>query len=805
LRRRHLVEHLAEPVHRQNDAIKVGNTREQNSTSNTRVARVTRVVSQTKQQVVLSDDIIFVNNGGPVGNGIQAGDDVTGDGTAEKPKSTIQAGADVAATNNLSSGRVWNVYTQHSATNYTEDVAITESVNFISSATPLMGSGGKRFGAGLMPVLDGSFSACGCIPLSFVGIAGYEIHAAAFAAIDMVNVQTLKIASNKISNTSGLGISVEMFNGNAGTAEITGNVINQGGLGFDGLSFLVAGVDSFLDAVVTGNTITGSSFAGVSFQVFDEALADLHMTSNNVIGNGFSGLSINLQFGDVIATLANNHFDSNGSHGVSIILDNAGTPGTESFLDFDSVGDTFSSNVGDGLHIESYNESVFSPGTISFAHFENNGGRPLEATTNTDGSIDLFVQNSTILSTNGLGVHGVVGDGSSGFPDLSLFFFNSTIDVSGVGPAVGIQIEAPSTGIAFLGVVDNTTVTANGGLESVGIQLLGTGISCGCDPSIGALVYDSSINVAGLTAIGIDINASGPSGLGSSFVALDMQHSNITSDDRGVQIVAIDSAIVEAGIGDGSNIGAAANGVTATASGSSIVDVGIFGGTSISGAASGVEVAASDSASVSLDIFGGASITGGVNGVKVTGIDSSIVDVGIFDSVVAGQQIGVFLTEGLGAELNATVVGNTLTAEPTGTGIKFDKGGASLLTDFSDNVITGTNFGIAVTNTSATAFTANIANNETNASTIGIQITNLGGDFDANINANTVTGTGIIGIHLESFAGGTIHVNPAPTILDSNTIDVNRILKLSVLTAGGAVDGSIIINGATLAPPVNFP
>src|SRR3569623_1707446 len=69
MRRRHLVEHIAEPVHRQNDAIKVGNREDDQTTvsSSTSVKHVTRVVSQSSTKLVLKDDIIFFNNGGAEG------------------------------------------------------------------------------------------------------------------------------------------------------------------------------------------------------------------------------------------------------------------------------------------------------------------------------------------------------------------------------------------------------------------------------------------------------------------------------------------------------------------------------------------------------------------------------------------------------------------------------------------------------------------------------------------------------------------------------------------------------------------
>jgi hypothetical protein len=175
------VERLAEPVRRQNEAIKIGNSKEEQTTAKTSVKRVTRVVSQTNERLVLTDDVIFVNNDAPTGNGILAGNDATGTGAAEQPMASIQAGADIAQANSNTSGRVWNVYTQGTAAGYAEDViASLGSVNFIGSGRRIAGFGGKRFGIGSMPFLTGGFEAT---DIPFFGATSYRISAGLTAGL----------------------------------------------------------------------------------------------------------------------------------------------------------------------------------------------------------------------------------------------------------------------------------------------------------------------------------------------------------------------------------------------------------------------------------------------------------------------------------------------------------------------------------------------------------------------------------------------------------------------------------------------
>ncbi|RBP46492.1 inverse autotransporter-like protein with beta domain [Roseimicrobium gellanilyticum] len=174
-RRRHLVERLAEPVRRQNAAIKVANTVDTETNTETKVKRVTKVVSQRPGQVVLEDDIIFVNNGGAVGNGIQAGtaqvDGATG--TAERPFDTIVEGANLAGANSNATGKLWTVYTQGgTGIDYEDSVMVSGSTRFTSSYVPIVGLGGRNFGGDTdRPVLYGGF---GAFEINTLIVQGYD-------------------------------------------------------------------------------------------------------------------------------------------------------------------------------------------------------------------------------------------------------------------------------------------------------------------------------------------------------------------------------------------------------------------------------------------------------------------------------------------------------------------------------------------------------------------------------------------------------------------------------------------------------
>ena len=77
----------------------------------------------TSKRKVVETDVIFVNNGGAVGNGIQAGS-AGGDGTAENPIDSINGGANLVQTQLGGKG---TVYVQESGNTYGETVIVDSS------------------------------------------------------------------------------------------------------------------------------------------------------------------------------------------------------------------------------------------------------------------------------------------------------------------------------------------------------------------------------------------------------------------------------------------------------------------------------------------------------------------------------------------------------------------------------------------------------------------------------------------------------------------------------------------------------
>lgn len=347
-RRRHLAERLAEPVHRQNEAIKVGNEAEAKQTASTSVKRVTRVVSQSAQHLVLVDDVVFVNNGDPTGNGIQTGNDLTGTGTAEQPKATIQAGANVAQANSNATTRVWNVYTQGTGVPYVETVgASIGSVNFIGSGKLVAGLNGMTFGTGPMPLVAGSLNA---MDIPYLGITAYEVAGGLGAGIGVVDVTNLVLTENIIHNTGNNGIIVTSVFGNTDSALISQNTIYdtpESGV------FLFGQAASTFNATVIGNQITNAGEDGIEMVTVGTSTLNATATNNLISGSAGHGISSGNVAGTTVnLTATGNTIDLSSAHGISVT-----TEGTNTTL---LTGNTIDGSAGSGIFGQSTLMSVLT-------------------------------------------------------------------------------------------------------------------------------------------------------------------------------------------------------------------------------------------------------------------------------------------------------------------------------------------------------------------------------------------------------------------------------------------------------------
>ncbi|HSI63514.1 MAG TPA: inverse autotransporter beta domain-containing protein [Candidatus Saccharimonadia bacterium] len=422
-RRRHLVERMAEPVHRQNAAIKLSHSAETKTESKTSVKRVTKVVAQSSQRIVLEDDIIFVNNGAPVGNGIQAGNDAAGNGTAEAPKASMQIGADVAQANSIATGRVWNVYTQGTAAGYTEDVqAHTGSVNFIGSGRRIQGLGGKSFGKGPAPLLTGGIHAQS---IPFFGVTGYRILNGLSAGPIGVGVRINDVSQYLVDGNGMTGMSYGVVVTNGGTSESAG--------------------------LITRNTISTDNL-GIAFGIEDTAVQRMTVLDNSLFNNVLSDVAGSVS-GTLHLDLGGNRFANSGSSAVHLVasLDGVVTMATG--------GNSFQNTGTSAYELDLTDDSVITA-VIADDLFTNIGNHGVDVEADENARVVLSVLRNTMTNVTGDGISLLAEEDS-----LGLFGFHRNSFSQITGQAIDVELTGSADAVVFANL--NTITAANRGLRAI--------------------------------------------------------------------------------------------------------------------------------------------------------------------------------------------------------------------------------------------------------------------------------------------------------------------------------------------------
>lgn len=302
-RRRHLAERLVEPVRRQNEAIKVGNDTEEKVDVDTSVQRVTKVVAQSSQRVVLQEDIVFVNNGAATTNGIGAGS-ASGTGTAEQPFDTIVAGGVLAGNKSVETNRVWNVYTQ-GGVDYGDNVFLPslmgQQVKFIGSGTPIAGLGGRSFGTGARPTVTAQYG-FNAQWGKYIGIYGYDFNS---SPIYIRGYEQSEIVGNHTQGDATIKVEAGGLPGVEKTL-IKDNVIANAW----GVQLYTINTGAIIEADIVNN-VFDRTFNGVTLTAwYGQIKANITGNTIDYIYNGIDvdveGDVFNSQFGKVEATVVGN-------------------------------------------------------------------------------------------------------------------------------------------------------------------------------------------------------------------------------------------------------------------------------------------------------------------------------------------------------------------------------------------------------------------------------------------------------------------------------------------------------------------
>jgi len=700
-------------------------------------------------------DVIFVNEGDAVGNGIGEAEG-DGAGTAGNPFESLQDGADLAAARQRATGRTWTVYTQGiEGREYNEDVKITESTRFISSATPIEGRGGFVFGNGVRPVVDGGFQAA---RVDFVEITGYEIKDGGRTELPGATDRTA--LDNDFARGVGDGIYLE----DVGEVVITENIVR------DAENFgiaIVGGAGGTTHMTIEENIVENNEEHGLA--LFGERgwRGIGSIVGNRLAGNEGDGMHLEAPGGTFEGSIEDNRFLQNEDEGLQIdmldsfegdIVGNTanGNEGTGIQMDVPSVagfsgsfsGNTANENSGEGIAIEG--DAAFA-GDLSGNRANRNGGRGFDVSAD-GGNWTADITDNTANGNTGDGMRFEFDD------DFAETFSGNTANNN---DDEGIQFEVEDD---LRGVLANNTANGNadngfdlevGGqidAASIGGNIASNNGGGGLVIAVGDKIDDGS-RIEGNTAnnnvgIGIELDVDGGGGdfEGSTFLDNTANGNGLAAGESGI-VVNVDD------FEDGS----AMNGNMAIGNGDRGIDVAIggnFTGDSISGNT------ASRNAGDGIRVVVGGAIENGA-------IDNNTAN----DNGDEGIQIDV---EG-GDFDGGSVSGNTANGN-TETGIAVTIGTGGKVNDGS-------------------SFDGNTASNN-GENGIVIDVDGGDGDFEGStIDDNMVIGNGSAG----SFSGLVLIADEFQdgSSIDGNTANGNSDHGIDVDLSGDIADGPNSISSNT--------
>jgi hypothetical protein len=340
---------MAEPVHRQNSAIKVGNKVEQKREVKQQRAVREVAVQQVPGRIVIRDHVIFVDADAQAANPNPA------DGTAENPYGTIQEGMDFAEDQNPlfnPSAPLWTVYVQSiDGGFYEEDVRVGTSVRMIGSGVGggFEALGGKSFGGfGAQPNIHGGIIAeflAEAKEINFLEVRGFNIDFGDDTnevGIDILDVKESEILNNDIQETA-IGIRNVNVRHAAATTLILSNETYYTGVGI------------YLSAEKLGAKTTA--------EVYNN-FVELSLEGYNFSSKGGGSIDVDFYYNDAFDVLTGASFVHSGTGTHSALID-------DNYLDTDidlGTGFVFENTVGSLMRISGTMDNTVFSGTKGFPY-----------------------------------------------------------------------------------------------------------------------------------------------------------------------------------------------------------------------------------------------------------------------------------------------------------------------------------------------------------------------------------------------------------------------------------------------------
>ena len=313
-RSRHLAERTAVPVRRQNAAVKVANT-----IGEPEITQYSKVVAKEERRVVVRDDVIFVNNGGPQGNGISAPGTIQ-NGTAERPYDSVREGVTLAATTGFQSRGVPTVYVAGGGPDYegeqwfsngTSLLNLNSGVRLASGGYGISAFAGRSFGLNIPARIQAASefleigNSAGGKGSQYISVDGFHFLGRVFVTAQRVAVR---------SNTAMSDLIIAGFD-----AEVVNNTVFESFKVSDELFASITRLDGPTSAIVSGNSLVGNrgvDLTGFDYVNFTNNDYQWRIPSSGMGGSGSPWVAFNF-YSCSNVTLGNNRVTIEGGRAIS--------------------------------------------------------------------------------------------------------------------------------------------------------------------------------------------------------------------------------------------------------------------------------------------------------------------------------------------------------------------------------------------------------------------------------------------------------------------------------------------------------
>ncbi len=494
-------------------------------------AQQTKMLFVTETFTLL-DDVTFVDDDNQ--SGIE-------DGTAEHPFDVIQEGVD---------GSFGEQYVYVFGGTYSS-ATLLSGVTLWGEGTAVAGYGGKQFGGGTYPTINGASPAVTVaadtrvtgfhiVNLEDQGIYGDDLTGSVIIDNNIIDVATafdngwvngvclyandatVTITGNVITSLGGYGNGIYLGNNGSLAATISGNTILSDG--WDNWGILAENYGGSMELAVTGNTIDSLQSVGVWFENYSE-VGNTDMAVPGEVGN--TDMAVPGEVGNMDVTVSGNTITSAG-HGIYGV----GLTGTVTIDgNIIEITDTDDLSVSDGIQLVT-NDAVVA---ITGNDIINPSGMGNGIFLDNNGVLQATIDGNTIFS-DGWANHGIHGsnNGSSMTAEVTGNNVVSVeaygVNLSNYGQSMDLTVSGNTIRTDSVGGLDGLVIHNDGGQASeVNALVSGNTVTVNRGWTAG-IVLENDSGVMNATVTANTLNVSGDEGAGIELYNFGVMNVQLTAN-----------------------------------------------------------------------------------------------------------------------------------------------------------------------------------------------------------------------------------------------------------------------------------